>query len=219
VTNHGVESGWSTQTVAFGFLQPEAGGFRAFGERRARYGLIDFVFGGSAYRRLGDWTVAGAVEGSPDATFWFRRAVEGELHRRVAGGWVASAAYRFMAFPAVDVHQAQPAITWYNARGEVQLRAFMTRNSTLDRTTWAALLRASVRLDPRFTLIAAAAGGDRIFDIASLAGDAGSGSWTVRGGLRIAVTPRNHFEVDAGFAGENPSFRQRTLAVSYRRAF
>ena len=219
VTLQGIDTTWGSETLAFGLTRPEAGGWRAYGERQERGDLVDYAFGASAYRRLGDWTVAGGAAGSSDASFWFRRAFDAELSRRIVGTRVASTAYRYMAFTTVNVHQAQPALTWYNPRGEVQLRTFITRNATLERTSWAGLLRTTVRLDDRVTLTAALAGGDRIFDIASLALDAGTESWTARGGVRFALTPHDEIEVGGGFAGENPGFRQRTLALSYRRTF
>jgi YaiO family outer membrane protein len=218
VTDGSFETVWSSQIATVGFLDEAAGGWHASVERQTRGDLRDMVVTTGGYRRLGDWTIGGTVSASPDPSFWYRRAFDGELSRRIVGTVVASAAYRFMDFPAVSIHQLQPAITWYNPRGDLQARVYVTRNTTQQRTTFALLVRSTTRLNEHTTVVGAVAAGDRIFDIASLAYGTAS-SWTARGGLRLDLTRRNQIEIGGGYASERPAFTQRTIALSYRRAF
>jgi YaiO family outer membrane protein len=218
VTQGTFETVWSSEIVTVAFLDEAAGGWHASVERQARGDASDMVVSTGGYRRLGDWTIGGNVSASPDASFWYRRAVDGELSRRIVGTVVASAAYRFMDFPAATIHQLQPAVTWYNPHGDLQARLYVTYNATQQRTSYALLVRTITRLNGRATFVGAVAAGDRIFDVASLAYGPAQ-SWTARGGLRVDLSRRNQIEFGGGYASERPAFSQRTIALSYRRAF
>jgi len=218
VTNKGVSTTWSQQLLTLGFVRESEGGWRAVAERQERSGVANYVFTTGGYRRLGDWTIGGSVAASPDASFWFERAFDVELSRRIVGTLVASGAYRYMGFPAVTIHQVQPALTYYHSRGEVEARVFVTRNATRESTSLSLLLRTALRVNTRLELSGAVAFGDRIFDIASLAyGNANA--WTARAGLRVFVSKRNELAIGGGMAREAPSFEQRTVIFGYRRLF
>jgi YaiO family outer membrane protein len=209
---------WHSEKLIAGFTDESVGGIHAQIEKQTRDGASDTVFGATAYRRLSDWTVAAGVSAAPNPAFWFRREFEGELSRRIIGTFVLSAAYHFMDFPKSDIHQVQPALTWYNPRGEVQVRLYATRNRKFDRTSLAFLVRSVTRLDKRFQVTGAFAAGDRIFDIAALP-DGTAGAWTGRLGFRMSFSPRDAIEIEGGYAHEDPGFNQRTVAISYRRVF
>ncbi len=218
VTVDATDTVWSSQILTLGFTREAAGGWRASVERQARGDASDLVFTTGGYRRMGDWTIGGTAAGSSDASFWFSKAFDAELSRRLVGTVVGSVAYRYMDFAVAGIHQVQPAVTWYNPRGEVQARLYVTRNTTRDQTSSALLLRTTTRLTSRVGFNAAYAVGDRIFDVASLAYGPAS-SWTLRGALMLYLTRRDAFELGAGYAREDPSFTQRTFTFSYRRAF
>lgn len=213
-----VPTTWSQQTLTVGFLRETEGGWRAVAERQERSGVTDYVFSAGGYRRLGDWTVAGSVAATPQADFWFKRAFDVEVSRRVVGTVVASAAYRYMDFPTAEVHQVQPALTYYHARGDVEARVYATQNSNWDHPSFTVLLRTAFRMNRRLELSGAVARGDRIFDIASLA-DGGASAWTARVSLRVLVSARNEIAIGGGLAHEEPAFSQRTLTLAYRRLF
>jgi YaiO family outer membrane protein len=138
VTNGPTKTTWDSGVVTVGFLSEAAGGWHLSVEREERGGVQDMVLATGGYRRLGDWTIGGSVSGSPDSSFWYREAFDGELSRRIVGTVVASAAYRYMGFSAATIHQLQPAVTWYHPRGE--LRA-MTAAGAVEGST-GPLLRA-----------------------------------------------------------------------------
>lgn len=218
VTLGGVDSVWTSERVQIGYVNPEEGGWFGGVERHDRFGRSDLVFSTSAYRRLGDWTVAGGAARTIDADFWFRWSVNGEISRRLVGGLVASGGYRIMEFPSVTVEQIQPALTWYHRRGEVQARLFVTKNSARQRRSNTGLLQTSLQVSTRVRVTAAVARGDRIFDVGSLTAGAAK-AWMIRGGLRIGISKRAAIEVGGGYAREEPGFRQRIIAVSVRRTF
>jgi YaiO family outer membrane protein len=218
VTDHGVDSIWSTVRFQLGYVNEQKGGLFGGVERQERYDLVDVSVYALGYRRLGDWTIAGGVGGTPDADFLYRVSANVELSRRLVGSLVVSAGYRYMDFPGAVVHQIQPAVTWYHRRSEVGGRLFVTRNTTLDRTSVAGLVTALVEVHPRVRLFGAVAVGDRIFDVTSFATGAAN-SWVARGTVRIRVTAGNYLEFGAGVAHEDPSFDQTTLIASYRRSF
>jgi YaiO family outer membrane protein len=218
VTDGTLKTIWSSEFATLGYRGETTGGWRASFERQTRGDLTDLVFTTGGYKRLGDWTIGGSAAGSPGSTFWFRRAFDAELSRRIVGGVVASVAYRYMRFPEVTVQQAQPALTWYHSRGEVQARLYVTTSSSRDTASLAMLLHASVQLNRHVGLSANVASGDRIFDIASLAyGPAPS--WIGRAGIRLQLTRKNGIEIGGGYAHEDPLFTQRIVSLSYRRAF
>jgi YaiO family outer membrane protein len=218
VTDRGADSVWSTVRFQLGYVNEQRGGWFGGVERQERYDLVDVSVYALGYRRLGDWTIAGGVGGTPDADFLYRVSANGELSRRVVGSLVVSVGYRFMDFPGIVVHQIQPAATWYHGQGEIGGRLFITRNATLDRTSVAGLVTALVQVHPRVRLFGAAAYGDRIFDVTSFATGAAN-SWVARGTVRIRVTAGNSLEFGAGIAHEDPSFDQTTLIAGYRRSF
>ena len=218
VTDHDVDSVWSTVRFQLGYVSEQKGGLFGGVERQERYDLVDVSVYASGYRRLGDWTIAGGLGGTPEADFLYRVSANVELSKRLVGSLVVSAGYRFMDFPGIIVHQIQPAAAWYFERGEVGGRIFVTRNATLDRTSVAGLVTALVQVHPRVRLFGAAAYGDRIFDVTSFATGAAN-SWVARGTVRVRVTAGNSLEVGAGVAHEDPSFDQITLIAGYRRSF
>lgn len=218
VTINDLDTVWSSERLQIGWVREEAAGWFGGVERQGRFDRSDLVFSTSGYRRLGDWTLGGGAAGTADADFWFRRSVEAELSRRIAGTLVASGGYRVMEFSSATVRQAQPALTWYHRRSEVQGRLFITRNSNRSRSSTTGLVQSSFQVTPRVRLWGAVARGDRIFDIASLATGTAT-AWMVRGTLRIGIGQRNAIEIGGGYAREEPRFEQRTLAFSVRRSF
>lgn len=218
VTINGVDTDWFSQHLQISWVHEESGGWFVGVERHERYGERDFVFSTSGYRRLGDWTIGGGMAATEDADFWFRRSATGELSRRIAGTVVASGGYCYFLFPSATVHQAQPALTWYHHRGELQGRVFITYNSTRTSTSLTGLLQSSLRISPRIRIWGAVARGDRIFDIQSLAAGTAD-AWVVRGTLRVGISRRFAVDVGGGYAREEPGFEQRTVAVSLRSNF
>lgn len=208
---------WHSERLTVGYTGQETGGFYLWTEQQMRGSQRDVVFGASGYRRLGDWTIAGGASAAPDSKFWYRSEFNSELSRRIVSTFVLSTAYRFMDFPTATIHQVQPALTWYNPRGEVQARLYITRNETAARTTRAVLARSLVKLNGHLDVTGVFAYGDRIFDIASLPYGAAQ-SWTGRLGFRVHLSSHDSIEIGGGYAHENPSFYQRTIAFSYRRA-
>jgi YaiO family outer membrane protein len=215
---YGFSSIWSTERVQSMWSQPEVGGWLIAAERQQRGGLVDVSLSTLGYKQVGKWTLLGAAAATPDSQFLFRESLEAELSRRVVGTIVASGRYRYLDFRSVDVHQAQPALTWYHARGEVEGRAFVTRNMSVPRTTAAALIRSSYAFTPRLRLAGGVAVGDRIFDIASL--PFGTARSRVGfGNVRVGLTTHDFIDVGATAAHEQPAFTYRSFSLGYRRVF
>lgn len=209
---------WETARVQMGVVRPETGGWFAAVERQRRGRLVDFALSTGAYRRLGDWTIAGGAAGSIEPTFLYGVSVEAEVSRRVVGTAVVSLGYRLLDFAAATVHQFQPALTWYHRRGEVQGRLYATRKGPRARSSLTGLWSTSFDVAPRLRVSGAVAYGDRIFDVASLpSAQAPARSMNIR--ARVAVTGHDFIEIGGGVAHEDPSFEQRTLSLMYRRTF
>jgi YaiO family outer membrane protein len=208
---------WTTETARVGAASPLGGGWSLGVERQSRDTRTDVFVSATGYRRLGAWTLGGGIGGTPDATFLQRVSVNGEVSRATVGTLVASIGYRYLDFSTVGIHQAQPRLTWYNARGEVGVRGFVTRNPTLDRTSVAVLATALVEVHPRVRLGMYYAVGDRIFDVSSFVTPGSADSWLARGIVRVRVSGPNWVEVGGGVAREAPSFSQTTIAVAFRR--
>jgi YaiO family outer membrane protein len=218
VSFEGLDHSWTTDRAQIAWSEPADGGWVGAVERVKRDSLVDVALSTRAYRRMGDWTLLAGGGGTPDAQFLYRAFAEAEVSRRVVGRLVASGGYRFLLFQAADIHQVQPALTWYHARGEVASRLFVTHNATRHRTTPALLLRTIYHVSPRLELSGGASFGDRIFDIAAL--PAGSARSRVGfASVRVGVTRRDSIEAGLTAAREDPAFRHRSFTLGYGRAF
>lgn len=198
--------------------RPEVGGWLFAVEHQRRYGESDVALQSLGYRRAGDWTFSADVGVTPQATFLYRIRAGGDVSYRVVGTLVASAGYHYMQFPSSDLHQVEPALTWYHAKGNIEGRVFVTHNVTRDDTSSAVLLRTSYDVTPRVRLFGAVSAGDRIFDIASLAAGPAS-AYAVSAGTRLGFTPRDFINLAVMRAKEDPGFTYASFTVGYARVF
>lgn len=181
--------------------------------------MSDVTLVSRGYWHAGDWTFSADGGVTPRADFLYRAKGGGEISYRVIGTFVASGGYHYLQFPSADIHQFEPALTWYHARGEVQGRLYVTRNATRTRTSTTTLVRAAYDVTPRLRLGGGASVGDRIFfDIASLP----SGSAKARVGFaetRVGLTEHDFITAVITAAREDPGFRYASLTLGYRRVF
>jgi YaiO family outer membrane protein len=209
---------WQVAHAAAGVQQDGQFGWNASVDRQQRARLVDWSFGAGGFRRVGAWTLrgAGAFANQPD--FLFRRSVEGELSRSVVGSLVLSGAYRHLEFRTASVHIAQPAVSWYFPRGDMELRSFIVRNTTSGAHATTMLLRGGVDTSPRIRLAGGVAIGSRIFDVAAIP-NAEEDAWVAFGSARFTMSPQWAVELGIGGAREDPLFSQRTASVRVRRMF
>jgi YaiO family outer membrane protein len=209
---------WDTARLQASLVRPKAGGWYAVIERQRRGQLSDVVVKTSAYRRLGDWTIAGGAGGSVHPSFLYRASAEAEVSRRIAGTLVGSMGYRYLGFAAATVQQWQPALTWYHTRGEISGRMYLTHKGAGVPSSVTGTLSTLFDVSPRVRLGASVAYGDRIFDVAALP-TAHAAASMANARVRFGLTSHDFVEVGAGAAQEHPSFTQRTLSLVYRRVF
>ena len=217
-TNQGNESIWTSDRLQLGWTRPETGGWFLSAERQQRGALVDVAMAARGYKRRGDWTAAVAGGVTPAADFLARVSAEGELSRRIVGTLVVSAGYRYLAFRRLDIHQIQPALTWYHARGDAAARLYLSHNTATGRTSPTLQLSASFQASPRFDIGGGLAYGDRIFDIASLSSGA-SHSAAGFAHARVGLTRRDSILIGGGSAHEDPAFEYRMFSIGYRRTF
>jgi YaiO family outer membrane protein len=155
---------------------------------------------------------------SPNAEFLYRYSADVELSRRVVGTFVTSAAYRYLAFRSVGLHQVQPALAWYHPKGDVQARLFLTRNADAHRTSPTVLLRTTFDAHPRFRVGGGVAVGDRIFDV-TLLPSGRARSRVAFANIRVGFTAHDAIDVGGSIAHEAPDFDFRSLSLGYRRTF
>lgn len=217
-TNQGTRGIWTTDRLQLGWVRAEQGGWFLSTERQTRGPLLDMSVALRGYRRLGDWTTAAGASVSPASDFLSRTSLDVEVSRRMVRTLVASTAYRYLDFRRLDVHQVQPALTWYHPRGDVESRLYLSHNTATGRTSPTLQLRTTYQARPRLQLAGGVAYGDRIFDIASLP----SGTSHSRVGfasVRIGLTSRDSVSVGGASAHEDPAFEYRSLSIGYRRTF
>ena len=194
------------------------GGWLFAVEQQERHGLSDVTLLSGGYWRAGDWTFAADGGVTPRASFMYRANGGGEISYRAIGTFVASGSYHYLQFPSAGIHQFEPALTWYHARGAVQGRLYVTRNGTLARTSTAMLVRSTYNVTPRLRLGGGAAIGDRIFDIATLPSDSGTARLAFAE-TRVGLTEHDFIAAVVTAAREDPGFRYSSLTLSYRRVF
>ncbi len=217
-TNHGASSIWTTERLKLGWRRPEAGGWLVGVERQQRERLVDVATSAQGYKRAGDWTMAAGVATTFDADFLSRVSAEAELSRRVVGTLVASLGYRYLDFRLLSVHQAQPALTWYHAKGEVAAKLFLSRNTLTGRTSPTLQFRTDHQVSSRLRIGGGFAHGDRIFDIAALPTGTSRASAGF-GQVRIGLTAFDSIEIGGVVAREEPAFDYKSFLLGYRRAF
>jgi YaiO family outer membrane protein len=209
---------WTTDRLVAWWSRPNVGGWFVEVERQRRRDIGDVALRTSAYRRAGDWTFAGDVAIAPDAHFLSGAGGGGEVSYRAVGTIVASGAYHIRQYPAVTIHQFTPGVTWYRARGELQARLFVTRDTSIPRTSTAGVFRATYDAAARLRLGAGVSIGERIFDIEPLALDAGN-SRLAYAEARLRLTTRNFVLASVTVAHEEPDFRYVAATLGYRRTF
>jgi YaiO family outer membrane protein len=209
---------WDTARVQLGRIEPGLNGWFVTVDRQQRASTTDGSVSLSGYRRVRDWTLAGGVAAGVDPSFLYKRLAEVDVSRRVVGTTVASVGYRVLSYASGNVHQFQPAVAWNHARGEVQGRLYVTRRAGPQSSSVTSAISTWIDVHRRVRLSAAAAYGDRIFDLGSLASTrAAAALVNIRG--RVEVVERHFLELGLGVAHEAPAFDHRTISLTYRRTF
>lgn len=206
---------WWTGRVQLSSVRHGRGGASVSAELHRRGPTSDVTLAAAGHRHRGGWTVAGTLLATPAADFQPRFAGELELHRRVAGGLVAHASYRRLAFPSASVDLFSPAVTWYAGRGEVQGRLYVADDHRRPRSrAW--MGRASWDLTRRWRVSGGVARGERIFDVTHLVGDPARG-WLAFGEASVAVGTRDRVGLLVRAASEGTAFHQQAIALRWRR--
>jgi YaiO family outer membrane protein len=209
---------WHLGRFSLGWFDEGRSGWTASAERHQRGAGVDWAGVASGFRRAGEWTVSGGIGVTARPEFLYRYSLEGELARRIVGTMVVHGGYRHLAFRDVDARVVQPAVSVYFPRGELQARAFLVRNLTLERSSEAFLFRGAAAVHPRLTLGGGAAVGTRIFDVAALTA-ADADAWVAFGYARFTIGPAWGLDLGVGGAHEDPFFSQRTVSLALRRTF
>ena len=217
VTIRGTDTTWHVTRVMGGIQQDGAYGINGTVERQQRGALHDIAVQAGAFLRGHGWTIAGSGGVTHNPDFLYRHSVEGTLSRELGGGLVVTGGYRYLAFGSAIVHIAQPSVSWYFSRGDIEARAYSVRNHTTGQHSSTGLLRASVDVSSRVRISGGGASGSRIFDIAALARN--EPGWVAFGNVRVGLNRHWFLTVGAGGAHEDPFFSQRTATVGLRRVF
>jgi hypothetical protein len=83
ITNNGVDATWATDGAQTTWVLPGRAGWSLAVQRQRRYGFIDATAFTEGYFRTRNWTVLGAVGGTPNADFMYRVTAGGEISRRI----------------------------------------------------------------------------------------------------------------------------------------
>jgi YaiO family outer membrane protein len=209
---------WWSGRAALGWRRANLGGAQVSVEPQHRESASDVALVAQGYRFLGRWTIAGQAGVTPQADFYYRSALEAEVARKLGRGLVVHTAWRRLDFPTARADLLIPSLTWYTARGDIQTRVFLGHNKTHDTSSRAVLLRGNWQAWRVVRLQAAAAIGQRLFDVTSLTRDPQPG-WIVAAGARFSLSSRQWIGVDLRRSHEDPSFDQTSLALSMGRSF
>jgi YaiO family outer membrane protein len=211
------ETDWDTDQVLVTWAKPSIAGWQGSIDRYRRSDMVDFVVSTQGYKHVGAWIVEGGLSASNAADFIHRWRAAAAVSRRVIGTFVATAGYRFLTYSTADLHQLQPELTWYSARGEVGARLYITRNATTEVTTGTILVRALRDVTPRVRVSGGMAFGSRIFDVAPPGASAEAGE--AFGLVRVGVTAHDYVGAGLTAARERPDFSYRSIVLTYRRVF
>jgi len=217
VTNGGADTTWHVTRVVGGIQQDGAYGVNGTIERQQRGALNDIAVQVGGFLRGHRWTIGGSGSVTHDPDFLYRHSFEGNLSRELGGGLVVTGGYRYLAFGSAIVHIAQPSVSWYFSRGDIEARGYSVRNHTTGQNSSTGLLRASIDVSPRVRISGGGASGSRIFDVAALARN--EPGWVAFGTVRVALTQHWFVTIGAGGAHEDPFFSQRTATLGLRHVF
>jgi len=211
-------STWRAGRLAAGVQNDGRFGWNASAERYQRGDLVDWTFQTAGFQRAGAWTWGGSVGYANAPHFLYHRSFEAELSRRVVGGFVAQAGYRYLEFPSTTVRIVEPGASWYFSRGEIGAQGFLVRNQLLPQESSAVLVRSAVSVSPRVTLSGGAAVGARIFDVDTF-GHGSHDAWQAFGSMKVRASSHWTLELVAGGAHEDPLFAQQSVATRVRWGF
>jgi hypothetical protein len=173
------------------------------------------VFAG-AYLRRGDWFFWGEARGGPGTTFLPEFGAEGQVGR-LFHHTLVSVDYRFIDFPATDVHLGSAAVNQSFAWGEIEARVTLGKNVAEDAPIRVGLMRALWFVAPGWRVGGGAAYGTRLFDVIAVE-TADKQGWTAFAHASRDVGP-GALRVDFAYSREGEGFRQVGGALTYRRTF
>ena len=213
------EERWRTTRIQGAWRDQNVGGLSVAVESQKRERETDGLVSIGGFRRLDDWTLSGQISGGVDRDFIYRYSIEPQISRRLFGNFVGQAGYMYRKFDQTRVHLGTIGGTQYYANGEVEVRVSYGRNKPSDRAIKVLSLRGVRDDGSAFSYGGSATVGRNIYDAINVPGVGGNRAWIAGAFVRYRLDANNSFRLDATVGREEPSFRQRGIALSYRRTF
>lgn len=210
---------WWTNRIRADYREPSVGGLFLAAESQRRESLTDEVLSAGGYRRLDDWTLSGQAAVGVNPDFLPRLFLESQVGRRLFGTFVAQVGYQYRSYAQSRIHIWSLAGIQYFANGEIEARVDYGRNEPLDRPIRVFKVRALWDDGSALSFGGAVAVGQNLYDALNVPGVGENNGWVVNANARYRVDARNSVRLDLTAGREDPSFRQRSLGLSYRRAF
>lgn len=210
---------WWVSRLQVDYREPATFGLLVAAEIHRRGADTNGLVVAGGYRRFGGWTALVQVGAGVDPVFVPRFSLHGQLSRRIAGGLHAQIGYRYLQYPSTLVTIWSPGAIYYHPKGEVEVRADVGRDRSFQRDI--ATVSARALWDDGSTTLSYTVGGAYgrgLFDVLAIPGTGETG-WSVTAGLRLRFDPLNSVRLDLSEGREEPSFRQHSVALSYRRVF
>lgn len=211
------ETWWSNRLQASYRAGPELGWHVAAESQHRRRG-DDVTLNAGAFRRVDNWLLSGQVGAGIRPAFAPRFAFEPQL-ARLYGNFALQAGAVYRSFPQSRVKIGSLAAILYRGDGEAEFKLSYGRTDPDRHHIRVASLRAVWDRGAAFSYGAGVSAGRGLYDAINVPGADARRGLIVGANLRYRVDPASSVRLDLTLGREEPSFRQRALGLSYRRAF
>ncbi len=211
------ETWWSNRLQASYRAGPDLG-WHVGAESQHRKRGDDVTLSAGAYRRIDDWLLSGQVGAGIRPAFAPRYALEPQL-ARLFGNFALQAGAVYRSFPQSRVKIGSLAAILYQGDSEFEIKLSYGSTEPDNHHIRVASLRAVWDRGAAFSYGAGVSAGRGLYDAINVPGADARRGLIVNGSLRRRIDAGSSVRLDLTLGREEPSFRQRALGLSYRRAF
>ncbi|MFM9435805.1 YaiO family outer membrane protein [Janthinobacterium sp. CG_23.3] len=208
---------WSNRLQASYRAGPDRGWYAAAESQHRKQG-DDLTLSAGGFRRIDNWLLSGQVGAGVRPEFAPRFALEPQLGR-LFGKVALQAGAVYRSFPQSRVKIGSLAAILYQGGSEFELKLSYGATDPVRHHIRVAAVRATWDGGAAYSYGASVSAGRGLYDAINVPGADARRGLIVNANLRYRIDAGSSVRLDLTLGREEPSFRQRALGLSYRRAF
>lgn len=209
---------WATQRVQLSARTAPGSGWYVAAERQKREHDSDAELIGGAYGRSGPWLWSGQASLAADPGFLPRYAIEPQIGRQV-GALVVQGGAVYRSFADSRVRIGTLSLTGYRGDSELEMKLSYGDSQPSGHHIRVATLRGLWDPGGAWSVGAGLSAGLGLYDSTNAPGVQGNHGRIVNANLRYRFGAGYSLRLDLSDGREDPSFKERRLGLSLRRAF